>query len=122
MKENSQPIWTSGDSGKKYTVEKNICPMEIKYMLFWQPGKKYMPNGNKIYAFLTSRKKIYDQWEKNICPMGKKYMPNGKKIYDFFTSKKKIYSQWEQNIWQAGKKSTYLNILFNELKLKTNLT
>ena len=61
-----------------------------------------MPNGNKIYAFLTTRKKIYAQWEqnicffdnqeKNICPMGKKYMiflhprkkyiPSGNKIYD----------------------------------------
>ena len=38
-----------------------------KYMIFLKPGKKYMTSGNKIYDFSTARKKIYGQWEKNIC-------------------------------------------------------
>ena len=84
-----------------------------KYMIFWQPGKKYMASGNKIYDFSTARKKIYDQWEKNICffdtqekniwPMGikymvfgqpgKKYMTNGNKIYDILTAR-----EWNKNL------------------------
>ena len=35
-------------------------------MIFMQPGKKSMTSGEKINAFLTARKKIYDQQEKNV--------------------------------------------------------
>ena len=30
-------------------------------------NKIYDQNGNKIYAFLTARNKIYAQWEQNLC-------------------------------------------------------
>ena len=67
--------------------------MGIEYMIFVQPGNKYMTSGNKVYGFLTIRKqiyaqweKIYVQWEKDICLPGKKYMPRGKKI-PFFPPK-----------------------------------
>ena len=55
--------------------------MGIEYMIFVQPGNKYMTSGNKVYGFLTIRKQIYAQLGKNICPVGKRYMPTGKKIY-----------------------------------------
>ena len=55
-------------------------------------GKKSMTNGNRMYAFLTTRNKIYAQWEQNLYFFNKevkKYMSNGIKIYAFLTGRKK---------------------------------
>ena len=61
--------------------------MGIKYMLFEQPGKKYMTNGNKIYDFLTVRSKIYDR------PIGIKSTTKRNKIYAFLIAMNKIYAK-----------------------------
>ena len=81
--------------------------MGIEYMIFVQPGNKYMTSGNKVYGFLTIRKQIYAQWEKNICPMGKKIYAQREKIDDHFFLQRCQKKRYEHSLTA----SVYLEVI-----------